>query len=43
MNEEIETAMNRVLKALEAFERYGVDGIMVGRASFGHPWIFKEK
>lgn len=30
------------VKAREAFERYGVDGIMVGRASFGHPWIFKE-
>ena len=29
-------------KALEAFEKYGVDGIMIGRASFGHPWIFKE-
>ena len=29
-------------KAREAFDRYGVDGIMVGRASFGHPWIFKE-
>lgn len=29
-------------KALEAFERYGVDAIMVGRASFGHPWIFRE-
>ncbi|MBR1872617.1 MAG: tRNA dihydrouridine synthase DusB [Bacteroidales bacterium] len=29
-------------KASEAFERWGVDGIMVGRASFGHPWIFKE-
>lgn len=29
-------------KALEAFDRYGVDGIMVGRASFGHPWIFDE-
>ena len=28
--------------ALEAFERYGVDGIMVGRASFGRPWIFTE-
>ena len=24
------------------FDRYGVDGIMVGRASFGHPWIFTE-
>ena len=29
-------------KAREAFERYGVDGVMVGRASFGHPWIFRE-
>ena len=29
-------------KAKEAFEKYGVDGIMVARASFGHPWIFKE-
>ena len=28
--------------AFQAFERYGVDGIMVGRATFGHPWIFKE-
>jgi len=28
--------------AKEAFERYGVDGIMIGRATFGHPWIFKE-
>ncbi len=29
-------------KAREAFERYGVDAIMIGRASFGHPWIFRE-
>ena len=29
-------------KAAEAFERYGVDGIMIGRATFGHPWIFNE-
>lgn len=29
-------------KAKEAFERYGVDAIMVGRATFGRPWIFKE-
>ncbi len=29
-------------RAAECFDRYGVDGIMVGRASFGHPWIFKE-
>lgn len=29
-------------RALECFEKYGVDAIMVGRASFGRPWIFKE-
>lgn len=29
-------------KAVEAFRDYRVDGIMVGRASFGRPWIFKE-
>ena len=28
--------------AAEAFSRYGVDGIMIGRATFGHPWIFRE-
>ena len=26
----------------EAFSRYGVDGVMVGRASIGAPWIFRE-
>lgn len=26
----------------QAFSRYGVDAIMVGRATFGRPWIFKE-
>ncbi len=26
----------------EAFDRYGVDGVMVGRASIGAPWIFSE-
>ena len=29
-------------KAKDAFDRYGVDGVMIGRASFGHPWIFAE-
>ena len=28
--------------AKQAFDRYGVDGIMIGRATFGHPWIFRE-
>lgn len=26
----------------DAFDRYGVDGVMVGRASIGAPWIFRE-
>ena len=29
-------------KAKEMFDRYGVDAIMVGRATYGRPWIFKE-
>lgn len=28
--------------AARAFDRYGVDAIMIGRATFGHPWIFRE-
>lgn len=28
--------------AREAFDRYGVDAIMIGRATFGRPWIFRE-
>ncbi|MBK8515768.1 MAG: tRNA dihydrouridine synthase DusB [Saprospiraceae bacterium] len=30
------------LKAKEYKERYGVDGIMIGRASIGYPWIFRD-
>jgi len=29
-------------KAQEMFDRYGVDAIMIGRATYGRPWIFKE-
>lgn len=29
-------------QAAEAFNRYGVDGVMIGRATFGHPWIFRD-
>ena len=29
-------------KAAAAFERYDIDGIMIGRATYGRPWIFKE-
>ena len=28
--------------ALEMFEKTGVDGIMIGRGTFGNPWIFKK-
>lgn len=29
-------------KAKEYFDRYGVDAIMIGRASIGKPWVFRE-
>ena len=29
-------------KAEEAFDKYGVDAVMIGRATFGNPWFFKE-
>ena len=29
-------------RAKEAFENYGVDAVMIGRATFGRPWFFKE-
>ena len=29
-------------RAKECFDRYGVDAIMIGRGSFGRPWIFRE-
>lgn len=28
--------------AAAAFERYGVDAVMIGRATYGRPWIFQE-
>ncbi|MBO8428409.1 MAG: tRNA-dihydrouridine synthase, partial [Bacteroidetes bacterium] len=28
--------------AKAAFERYGVDAVMIGRATYGRPWIFRE-
>lgn len=29
-------------RAAECFDRYGVDAVMIGRATIGHPWIFEE-
>ena len=34
--------INSPEKALEYKNKFGVDGIMIGRASIGHPWIFNE-
>lgn len=34
--------INSPQKAAEAFDRYGVDGVMIGRATYGRPWIFRE-
>lgn len=34
--------INSPEKAKEAFEKYGVDGVMIGRATIGRPWIFKQ-
>ena len=29
-------------RARECFDRYGVDAVMIGRATYGRPWIFRE-
>jgi len=34
--------INSPVKAREMFDRYGVDGIMIGRATVGRPWIFRD-
>ena len=34
--------VNSPEKAREAFDRYGVDGVMIGRATYGRPWIFQH-
>ena len=34
--------INSGAKALDYKNRFGVDGIMIGRASIGYPWIFRE-
>ncbi|MDD7243467.1 MAG: tRNA-dihydrouridine synthase, partial [Bacteroidaceae bacterium] len=37
-NGDISTAQ----QAQQAFQRYGVDAVMIGRATFGRPWVFHE-
>lgn len=34
--------INTPEKAVEMKNRYGVDGVMIGRATIGHPWFFRE-
>ena len=34
--------VDSAVKAKEMFDRYGVDGVMIGRATYGRPWIFRE-
>lgn len=34
--------VNSGAKAAQMFEQYGVDGVMIGRATYGRPWIFEE-
>jgi nifR3 family TIM-barrel protein len=34
--------INSPQRALEYRNRYGVDGVMIGRAAIGYPWIFRE-
>jgi tRNA-dihydrouridine synthase B len=34
--------INGPVKAKEMFEKYGVDGIMIGRSAVGRPWIFSD-
>ncbi len=34
--------INNPVRAKEMFDRYGVDGIMIGRAAVGRPWIFRD-
>ena len=29
-------------RARECFDKYGVDAVMIGRATYGRPWIFRE-
>ena len=34
--------VDSAVKCKEMFDKYGVDGVMIGRATYGRPWIFRE-
>lgn len=34
--------VNSPMRAAEMFDKYGVDGVMIGRATYGYPWIFRD-
>lgn len=34
--------IDSAVKAKQMFDRYGVDAVMIGRATYGRPWIFRE-
>ena len=34
--------LDSAAKVVEAFRRYGVDGVMIARASLGRPWLFQQ-
>lgn len=34
--------INSAVVAKEMFDRYGIDGVMIGRATYGRPWLFRE-
>ncbi len=34
--------INSPEKVIHARNKYGVDGVMIGRAAIGYPWIFNE-
>jgi tRNA-dihydrouridine synthase len=34
--------IDSAVKAVEMYNKYGVDGIMIGRAAIGNPWIFNQ-
>ena len=38
----LEMAISILLKSIRIQNKYGLDGMMIGRAAIGYPWIFNE-